>query len=252
MKRLRYADQIFYSHAPSRKWSAAKRLEVFESTGLCLLRLRALVQILAAGGTRSRKLADKLSKCKKGKRCHSGACPTCMRAFRLRWAGQIAQLICADDEDWCFVTLVPPEKFKLGDLSDYNPKLAKDRLRKQFARGALSGSIAVGGIDFSFNVSANGNSHWQPHWHILIKSSSEDARTALKQYFPGSSSVVVKAVRKAEVLGVATYTLKSTFKIKQPRPDLNNKAPSVSAIHLAELMPLLDRWGIVQRLFQRF
>src|SRR6185437_9285064 len=79
------------------------------------------VRILGQGGKGQRRLADKLKRCQKGRRCRSGACDVCLRLYRLRLLRQGSRVL-AQREHWTRASVVPaglllcPGKLTKADL----------------------------------------------------------------------------------------------------------------------------------------
>jgi len=134
---LRDDAQVYGSTLPTGDWDPALSLENFETFRQVTRRRDELINILQAGNSAAQQVAETLASCKKVHRCRSATCPVCGRMFRRRWGGQVAQMIGNDPHRWTAVSLVnSADKYAVGDLHSFSPKLAKDRLRKQISRTA--------------------------------------------------------------------------------------------------------------------
>jgi len=118
--------------------------------------------------------ATKLLSCRKSARCRSGACPVCMRLYRLRWIKECCKLL-AQLGDVYRVSMIldhaslEPDSLHLLDL----PKFLE--AQQTAINRALPDDlkvIIIGGIDISLNTLENGDAHWCPHLYLLIASAS--------------------------------------------------------------------------------
>lgn len=162
--------------------------------------------------------------------CGSGACPPCMRDFRINWCAGIFGLleriygIPVEDnkvpDRMVTVSLVhvnwerPP-----GDLDSFNMHLAKDQVAHHLVRAGLGHLPAIGGFDFSFNVDAEGR--WQPHWQpqlylIMMKLKDEDVSNALKKRYVKTVSTPrpIRVETVTSLIRPISYTVKSVFCVR--------------------------------------
>ena len=169
----------------------------------------------------------------------------------------IAREVAADNSDWVAVSAVPARRYALGSLNQFQPKAMKNNLRKQVSRSELADTTILGGIDFNFQVQRRGCSYWSPHWYLLIKANAELVRDALGKHYPAGSltprPLQIRALEKGQVLSAATYSLKPTFYQKSSEASFGvRRLVEIDSVHWLELAPLLDSWGVIQRLFQRY
>jgi hypothetical protein len=184
---------------------------------------RALVSLLRGGTAEQQRLAEIISPCQRGARCHSAACPVCGRQFRMRFAGHLAELIANDDADWWAVTLVPPDRtYPLGGLRQFSPSQFKDRIRKQLERSVLADAAVVFGIDFAVQIFSQPNKApiWRPHVYKLMRGhSTESIHAALDHYYypPVSHTprpIHSRMIDKKTILRVTSYAFKCKFNIR--------------------------------------
>lgn len=125
-----------------------------------------------------------------------------------------------------FVTLVPPElRYLPSELEDFNPQNLIERVKRQLERAKLT-VIAIGSIDFSFEVDSRANvkrirrqpSAWQPHLHMIVTGCTRaKLRKALKRRYRPTKAVrrplVIKEVSKAvdDRMKACSYCTKPFF-----------------------------------------
>ena len=146
-----------------------RNLEQFETFDKAKEARDKLIRRLRKGGHEHQKLAKKLSRCKKGRRCWSGACPVCMRRFR-RWFASQALSIIKEQDAPLLVTFVPSKvDLKRGQLLTLDVRKMIENLRKRLAHTDVANVIVLGAVDISFNVSDNNHDdgYWQPHFHVV-------------------------------------------------------------------------------------
>jgi len=255
-----------FSHTPKPppEFHPAQSLGGFETLEKAESDRRTLVSLLHGGNSAQQRLAEIISRCQRGARCHSAACPVCGRQFRMRFAGHLAELIANDDADWWAVTLVPPDRtYPLGGLRQFSPSQFKDRIRKQLERSVLADAAVVFGIDFAVQIFSQPNKApiWRPHVYKLMRGhSTESIHAALDHYYypPGPRTprpIHCRMIDKKTILRVTSYAFKCKFNIRSQicgvdRNRDTHKRP-LEPIHLLEIAPLLHQWGFSGRYLLR-
>lgn len=262
MRLIRADNQIFCMAAPLKKWDPEEQLPGFESHKKAQKRRDNFISILQTGDADAVALAGILRDCRNGRRCHSGACPVCVRMVRRRWTGQVAKLISQHPAEWNSVTLVSESDAKpLGSLHKFDPRKSKDRLRKQLDRYLHQPLLIVGGIDFAVESFRRSLPTWVPHFYLLYPGSQDLIYSALCGYFKPSFEIprpiVTHRIKKMkeDIFEVSSYSYKHEFDERTPGYDANgNDKPRGTEItddHWIELAPRLHDWGFTARLVQR-
>jgi hypothetical protein len=133
-------------------------------------------------------LADKIFRCRPGRRCGSLACPECLRAYqKAKVAAQrdTIKLLKATRKNklLVMVNIIPlmvtykPEDLSVLKVQKLNRWLKDVLTRVGFKR------VMLGSIDFSWEADRG---IYQPHWHIAMWTSNREKLTRrLKRIFPG-------------------------------------------------------------------
>ncbi|HIF9255927.1 TPA: hypothetical protein ACX6Q6_002936 [Photobacterium damselae] len=129
-------------------------------------------------------LANKLIDCADGKiDCNSLACNLCNlcnRHFRLKYIDKLVSNVRAHGGRWWIITIIDYSRaFSEGELTSFDVKKAKDRLRKLLSRSGFHGPI-VGSFEVDFHDSCE---LWLPHFHLLCPNTkvNRQARRDIKQ-----------------------------------------------------------------------
>jgi hypothetical protein len=92
--------------------TAPPRPDGFETLADAKERRARKVRILGKGDKGQRRLADKLKRCRKGRRCRTGACDVCLRLYRLRLLRQTSPVFASrphwTGRQWCPPTFYFP------------------------------------------------------------------------------------------------------------------------------------------------
>lgn len=252
---LRYDRELFALPIPAARFDPRK-MDGFESIRLASARKERMLQTLPEIGAGT--LHDRLDSCARGSRCHSAACPICCRIVRIRFCGFVARHIARDSQNWSAVSLVSEQdQLPIGRLNRFHPGAMKERLRQQFVRSSLQNARVYGGIDFDLDMTSPWR--WCPHWYLLVRARPSECRHALERYYPKTRLVqrpmVAKVITPAEILAPATYMLKSTYKQRAASRDFRGNQTTehqpLGDAYLEELVPLLDKWGFISRIFQK-
>ena len=159
-----------------------------------LRRIRFLRKYQKSGPLYKR-IADRLASCDKNNRCCSGACPECGRLLQRLFVRKSRNLI-RDKIDQpghrlVAISIVPSDlNIRLGDLHT----LSLDNLlrRLKYALDKAGVTIAIGGIDFSYNEDREGRYRpfWSPHFY-LITSIANERRVSriLKRFFKATKRI---------------------------------------------------------------
>lgn len=145
-------------------------------------------------------LSATLESCQPHFRCHSGGCPTCLRAAQWNVACFIpayhdfsVRTLLPSGLTGVFVTIVPTEwQQQEGSLDGFRIAEQLSSLHRILAK-MPSVEAAFLGVDFSFNDNRkkrNGTEFWQPHIHSVmwVRDANYVARV-LRKLFPKSATV---------------------------------------------------------------
>lgn len=257
---------FFAASIPGSIYDPRRVLSGFESFADAKERRTNLINILDGGGDDACAVAEILSECRIGVRCQSAACPVCLRRFRIWWCSNVAHHVySASNARWSGISLVPPDlRYLPGQLHLFDPKIFKDRLRKQLSRGSLARQPFIGGLDFALQEFSDSRRQpeWRPHVYGFMYGSTPDAiNTALKRHYPSSFDTPRPLRTRPIDLGsqnivrAATYSFKSTFDVRKAvSGDDGERDTEKSALgkeYWLELAPLLHEWGYGGRLIRR-
>jgi hypothetical protein len=217
-------------------------------------------------------LADRLASCRSGRRnerrCLSGCCPVCLRAFR-RWFFQATKAV-ADNvgrgsyAGHCVATVVPANlKVPPGRLSKVDLLKLRATVWRSLEKADLPGPV-IGGVDVSYNEDAQKlvPPHWQVHIAFAVlgvdndkaaRSAVTDAITAAFDLEP-SAATPVKVKRLSKPAKQISYLLKALFfrrvSIIDRRVHRNTlpNPPPLKRRQLVELSKWLDSHAMTDRL----
>jgi hypothetical protein len=235
--------------AQNRRLFCAKRLRRFKITPQAL------------------KLAARLKACRPGKRCKSGACPECGRAFQRWFVHSTTALISASDSssDLVSVSIVPPKarapSFDITALSIADSISAVT----QALEGSSDIEWMVGGIDVSLNDDTQKGleEDWQLQLYAIAMVKNRDALASrLRSKFERTKEVfrpvqikasdgsarVISYAYKADFVRRIAYHATITSNGKSRRCWMTRKV-SLRARDHAGLMEWLDTVGLAQRLY---
>lgn len=202
------------------------------------------------------RLLKKLKKCSKLRPCGSGACPRCMREFR------IAYIKAATDDLFPFgpfrrLSVIPAGgRVRLGELEDYDLAKFIARIRKNLERKGPSSKWVLICIDVSLNEEQGRAPYWQVHLYMLTPASSMN-ECAWRSVFPTDSRdprpVHENVVAQADEWPcVFSYALKSQFYRRSSyvadNGRRNTRPFNLKRLELVELSLFLDRYPIEARL----
>ena len=197
-----------------RKYDPKFHLKDFESFHDAKTEKERRIRILEKGNRACRRLAKKLRRCKKKRRCLSNACPVCKRRFRRWFVTRVCPIF--ENHESQFVTVIPEIRQLLPrDLDDLSHRVMNDYLVKKLKRAGFGDLTVVGGIDIDFRT-ANENgapSYWQPHFHFVAASEGSDDIQRLKQSFKKKGGdnpvrVPVSSEPIEDLIEAVSYTVK--------------------------------------------
>ncbi len=161
----------------------------------------------------------KLLSCKPGDRCHTEACPVCLRRFRKQLPLEAVRLGISDG-DWTVASIIPADMvYMKGKLCGADLSTIRKRISKWLERSEFHDRLVIGGIDVSFNTRSNVPIGWQLHLYLLIMAPcTEELKQQIRRAFPAS----IEAPRPYRIRGVKrgkeddfkrslTYSYKSSF-----------------------------------------
>lgn len=241
------------------KYDLAKILPETETLAEAKKANAKLIRRLKKGDGRSKKVAKKLSRCTKRRRCWLDACHVCRRLVGRWYGSEVLPLF--EDQDLLLVTLVPVARsLPAGKLHLFDPLKMKGVLSKKFALPGLEKAVVVGGIDISFNIHSDDawSPRWQPHFHLIVAGiTRKELWAVLRPQFKKNEAAPRPTHAKpvTDPPEAVSYTFKSFFCRRVSYIDENgtNQARNVSlkSKEMEEAALFSDTIKITDRLFLR-
>ncbi|MDM3560798.1 hypothetical protein O9363_11710 [Proteus vulgaris] len=131
-------------------------------------------------------LAKKIHNCEDAYPCNSLACAQCVKTKQLYMVNKYRSYI---NKNYIFVTLIfYKDKITIDELSDFNPNLLKDKLRKKLKSIGFN-DVIFGSLELDLHLYESINfSYYQPHFHLLIPNESEKIKS-LRDYMKSSKNL---------------------------------------------------------------
>ena len=131
-------------------------------------------------------LAKKIYNCEENGPCNSLACAKCINFKQL---GIVNKYISYVSDNYIFVTLIfYKNKIPINKLSDFNPNLLKDKLRKKLKSIGFN-DVIFGSLELDLHLYEDVNSsYYLPHFHLLIPNDSEKIKS-LRDYMKSSKNL---------------------------------------------------------------
>jgi hypothetical protein len=212
---------------------------------------------LGQGGKGQRRLADKLKRCRKGRRCESGACDVCLRLYRLRLFRQTSSVFAAR-QHWTRASVVPAGLLiSPGKLTNVELKTLGEMIDKRLERSSLRRRIVMAGIDISLNLQDNNIIGWQLHLYMLIEGENTlRLREAVKAAFSPepTARIPYDFDEVNSPSNCVTYLFKGIFRRRSRYTTANGhrtKSLPLKGPELRELLQFLDQRPIGERLILR-
>jgi hypothetical protein len=210
---------------------------------------------LKRGNKRQRRVAGKLSKCRRGNRCGTEACRVCMRDFRIWWPGEAIKII-AQRPHWTRCSVITKGLLvRYGRLQKFDLNAEVKRIRKRLERSEIRGRIVLGALDVSLNIENNVIAGWQFHTYLIVEGQNDAAlRQAIKHAFPPEPSALApyNFVEVSNPLDVVTYAYKALFERRSGYKDSQGKHQTknqpLKRRDVRELLPFLAKYKVGVRL----
>jgi hypothetical protein len=240
------------------KTTVPPRPDGFETFADAKKRRAQKIRSLSRGNRDQRRLADKLERCRKGNRCHSGACDVCLRLYRLRLLRQTGPVL-ASRPHWTRASIVPVG-FLLpsGKLANVELKALGEMIDKRLERSSLRRRIVMAGIDISLNLQDNDVIGWQLHLYMLVEGENTlRLREAIKAAFPPEHTAPIPFQFQTmnDSAKAITYLFKAIFKRRSRYTNANGqprtKSLPLKGPELRELLQFLDQYSVGERLVLR-
>jgi len=228
----------------------------FETIATVKKRKKAYIKALE--GTMKPKqlrLAMKLRRCKKGKRCGSGACPTCCRLFRKRAIMVTLEVIPDLDKimlaTWlCYKDVIP--KSKLKSFLRGNLAKLKNRMQQQLKRLDIQVPL-IGGFEFVYLPE---DEVWLPHFHCIALTDDRKELEPFRKYLlKNTKSQGLSQAFRPLAIDTITENHSSTigycYKAFWQRKNKNNRfaGKELSGKLLTDSLLSLDKLGQREKLF---
>jgi hypothetical protein len=230
----------------------------FETLSKAKQRRTSKIRILDKGKKSARKLATKLTQCRKDQPCESAACDVCGGRERLKLYRETKPIF-ATHPDWTRASVIPAGLLvAVGKLSIIDLKAINTRINKRLERSSLGNRIVIAGIDISLNLQDNEIGGWQLHLYILIEGKNTlRLQEAIKAVFPPEPTAPIpyQFSSVTDSTKAITYLFKNIFHRRSRYTTSNNQARTkelpLKAPDLRELLPFLDQFPIGARLIFR-
>ncbi len=218
------------------------------------------------GSAEALELAGRMDRCRRGRRCLSGACPACARAAQRVFVHACRNLFHVHGEDMVAVNIVCHwAAIDRGRLADHDDLFEETRGRLLDALADVA-VRAVGGFDISLNT--HESEAFEPYWapHVLIIAPARRLHRLhedFREWFPAGDDTP-RPVRMSAFDGEArgfAYALKTDFHRRislEPRlladgsrSTFGTRNKPIGGASRVELALALDRAGLDARLFIR-
>jgi len=199
-------------------------------------------------------LIKKLSSCKKGNRCNSGACPVCYRLFRKNVINQTIKIQSDMNKlnlvTWqCQKDNVPNEQ--LIDFTEKDLTRIKNRFYQVFKRLEIP-YLLIASFEM---VYLPDEKSWRPHFHCITSQENIEhldnvfRKYLLKNYGTKPTPLNIKKITKDHVYAIG-YLFKSSWEQKVVRTGkLNYQSKKLTGNLLVNSLLALDRLAIRKKLF---
>lgn len=133
-----------------------------------------------------KKLAKKIHNCEDTFPCNSLACAKCINVKQLDIVNKYISYV---SDNYIFVTLIfYKNKIPINKLSDFNPNLLKDKLRKKLKSIGFN-DFVLGSLELDLHLYEDINSsYYLPHFHLLMPNESEKIKF-LRDYMNSSKNL---------------------------------------------------------------
>ena len=168
------ADEQHYGDGPPSWSSAPTSIDAKKTRKRHIKRLRRFT----AEFPEADQVADILARCKKRRRCMSGACPECGRAFQRWFVGQVTDPASNESSlDLIAVSIAFANHRTAEDKLDTLNTTKLKRSLSESMKNADGLTWMVGGIDISLNddTQKNGDIAWQPQFYGFADVTSREA-----------------------------------------------------------------------------
>lgn len=206
------------------------------------------LEILSRGGTTDRKLAQALRRGEPGQPGPSYCCPLVARRFQIFFVSRALRVDARAKSRGILVTVLDPKNaVPFGNLEDINWRRLNGQLRRRLERtlGKDVVVVGMGEVETDYDLKV-----WQPHHHLVIYGTAEDALEKLrKAHYPkltdGAKPMLVS--QKYSLPGWYAYASKlMTFRKLQSVDGETGKVTSIRRVRLKapefrQLMRYLSR-----------
>jgi hypothetical protein len=233
-----------------------KRLpEDFETYAEAKQRRAHDIRVLRRGDWHRRRIAEKLSGCRKGQRCQNEACKICLGHFRRWLVSEATPILVSRPHRTCASVVTAGLLVRDDELHDLDLGKLVKRLRKRLERSSLADRMIIGGIDASLNFQNNVVTGYQFHLHLLIEGQDDLAlREAIKSALPPEATApeAYRFARLNNIPGAVSYAYKALFVRRSRFTDrggvVRTKKQPLKGSELRALLSFLARYRVGARL----
>jgi hypothetical protein len=215
----------------------------------------------------AKKLAKILARCKRRRRCMSGACPECGRAFQRWFVSKVVELVAAGAEDLNSVSIVFLNHRTAEDQLTGLDTTGIKRSISETIKDADGLNFIAGGIDLSLNDDRQKKQGiaWQPQFYGLTDVTNLEALSNLLRSTYSPTKTAPRPVQIKQCDGstkVISYAFKTdfvrriAFRTEVGPPDRRRKCwhtrkVSLRASEHVQAMLWMHKIGLAGRLFLR-
>lgn len=181
-------DEIYYRNGPPIWKDVPEAGDAREARDACIRRLRRFSSDFAGAA----QLADTLDQCASRRRCMSGACPECLRAFQRWFVSQVVEhATAADPGELHSISVIFSEhsaaEDQLASLDTTNMK----RSVSEAIKNLDDLEWIAGGIDLSLNDDAQKGHgvYWQPQLYAIVYGNVATLSEVLRNKYVRSETV---------------------------------------------------------------
>jgi hypothetical protein len=206
------ADEYWFGNKPP-SWPDAPTTEAAKKA-----RIRRIKRLrrFARQFPEAKKLANVLARCKRRRRCMSGACPECARAFQRWFVSQVVALATAETDDLNSISIVFVNHRTAEDQLTALDTTGMKRSISETIKDADGPEWLAGGIDLSLNDDRQKKQGfaWQPQFYGLADVTNVEALSNLLRGTFSPTKTAPRPVQIKECDGstkVISYAFKTDF-----------------------------------------
>jgi len=257
------ANEDYYGDGPPTWLNARSSKHAKEARKSSIKRLRHF----ASQFPETKALAKTLARCKPRRRCMSGSCPECRRAFQRWFVAQVVDLAGnADPDDLNSASIIFEKHRTAGDQLNTLAITGMKRSISEIIKNTDDLGWMAGGIDLSLNDDTQKNQgiFWQPQLYAICCADVSNLSKVLRERFKSTEAThrpvqikscdgtkaAVSYAFKTEFVRRIAYWGKSASS-QNPRESWHTRKVSLRAVEHVQAMLWMHKIGLAGRLFLR-